>query len=472
MKTKKLFFWGRMFAALFFLFNPNVNLIDIFPDAIGYLLLMVSIRNAGNIFPHFDEAYKGFLRLFWLSLAKLPALFVMFSIVGANSYERSIISVFSLIFAVLEIIFAIPAFRALAEGFIHMGEREGLTPMLKAGAGIEAVSIVTLIFLLTKSILSFVPELSLISVFETLGSLEPGAINPARFYPIFAAVGALIVFAVGAVWFGVSASYVLSLGANKSVRAFCKEREALCKDEILLSIKKHTQSLGIYLFLAALLFAFDITLDDKNYLPDAVSGLLFFASLFMLRRESKFTLPGMITAVVYTVNAFITEQAQALFLSKYNYADVAHRPETAGKAYVWVEISTVLEAILLIAVIVLICLSFRDYINKNVLPHMHRNNADITATVRKELCAKLNRFTAFGVLGALYHAVEVFLLTLTDRHVITAEEANEFYEEGHVLYTSSFSYSWIVSIVITALWVCLGIYFLYSLREETKEPEE
>ena len=203
MTKKKLFFWGYMIAAFVFLFNPNANLIDVLPDAVGYLFLMLAIRNAQDVFPRFDEAYRSFSKVFWVALAKIPALFIMLRIVNLNNYERSIITVFAFGFTVLELIFALPAFRSFFAALTHLGEKEGLMPVLSAGRhkrGLDGVALWTTVLLFTKGICSFVPELSLISVFETLGPIDPGAINIARYYPFFLLFFQVIGYALGAVW--------------------------------------------------------------------------------------------------------------------------------------------------------------------------------------------------------------------------------------------------------------------------------
>ena len=42
---QKCFFWGRLLLALVFLFNPNINMVDILPDFIAYFIIF-SLQNA------------------------------------------------------------------------------------------------------------------------------------------------------------------------------------------------------------------------------------------------------------------------------------------------------------------------------------------------------------------------------------------------------------------------------------------
>ena len=70
--------FGMLGAGLFFLFNPNINIIDVLPDAVGYFLILVSIGKLCDLCPELEDARSAFIRMFWISLAKLPALLLMF----------------------------------------------------------------------------------------------------------------------------------------------------------------------------------------------------------------------------------------------------------------------------------------------------------------------------------------------------------------------------------------------------------
>ncbi len=474
MTKKKLFFWGKLICAFVFLFNPNLNLIDILPDAIGYLFLMLAIRNATDIFPHFDEAYRGFSRLFWISLAKFPAFYIMLRVVSINNYERSMVTVFALSFAVLEILFAIPAFRDFFAAFSHVGEKNGLMPFLAAGkskGGISGLSTATYIFLGIKATLSFLPEISLLSVFETLGSVEIGAVNPARFYPIYLAVAFLIGTVAGIIWLYYVISYFNDVRKSDIVKEFLDARAEEVSLSVSVSSEKRIRKCALYLIIAALLCAFDVILDDKNYLPDILSALFFLLSFLLLYKESRFARFGILASFAYSVFALLAQVTERNFFFRFSYTDVAYKSDAAA-SYLWVEIWAVLEALSLIALLALLYLVLKDFTAVLLNGAIKEKNAPLEGQVHKELILKLKAFSLFGVISAVWPALETFLLTLTERHVVTAEEANEFFAEGHVLYYPVFGGSWFLGFVLTAAWAVLGIYFIFSLRDETRSFED
>ena len=470
---QKCFSWGKVILAAFFLFNPPINLIDILPDFVGYLLLLVAIKNATVVFPHFDEAYRGFEKMFWITLLKLPALLVMLSVIRLNSSERAMITVFALAFAVLEFIFALSAFRSFFAALTHLGGREGLLPVLKAGRhrrGIDGVFLWTMTLLFTKGFCSFVPELTLISVFETLGSLDANAVNPARYYPYLLVLLQFAGFILGVVWLYYTVTYFRDLKNSKVMRAFSKERATLYNDVFEENSVKRVQRTALFVLTVALLFAFDITLDQKNYLPDVLSAAVFFGLFMLLRKSSRFSLCGAGCALLYGGNSVTAALFQKAFLSEYTYTDVARRPEAAS-AYLPTKVFGILEALSLIALCLLLFFVLRDFIRKNVGATFDESNRALALSLQKELTIKAAILSALGSLSAIFFAAEKFLLTLVERHVITDAEANQYYTEGTVIYIPVFGGSWMLGLIFTALWVCYGIYFISSLRSELYAEE-
>ena len=81
--------FGMIVAAIVLLCNPNINLFDIMPDFIAYLLLSISLTYAGAANPYLSQAREGFKQLMWLNLSKFPALILMMMIRGGDSSQKS-----------------------------------------------------------------------------------------------------------------------------------------------------------------------------------------------------------------------------------------------------------------------------------------------------------------------------------------------------------------------------------------------
>lgn len=475
MTKKKLFFWGYMIAAFVFLFNPNANLIDVLPDAVGYLLLMLAIRNAQDVFPRFDEAYRGFSKVFWVALAKLPALFIMLRIVGLNNYERSIITVLAFGFAVLELIFALPAFRSFFAALTHLGEKEGLMPVLAAGKsarGLSGLEKFTYVFLIAKGALSFLPELALLSVFDPLEAGEANPFNPARFYPLFLLVALFAGVVLGIIWLFYAVGYVKDLKKSTVLKEFLEEKAETLSPSLKTASLKRVRLCAMYLILAALVLAFDPVLDGKNFLPDVFSGLALSLSMLLLLRESRFSRAGAVTALVYAGLTVLHNAVEAGFLAEYTVIDV-HRKSEAASAYFGVTLTSALEGLALCALCVLLFCVLRDLsavlLTENA---KERGREGYDERVFSSLLKPMRLMLILGTVSAVWPTVETCLLTLSERHVVTAEEANQYYSEGQVLYYSVFGGSWMVGFCLTAAWVIAGFYFIHTLREETRGLED
>ena len=121
-KKLKLGYW---IAAAVLFCNPLFNLIDILPDFIGCALMLASLARIRDLSEHVASARKRFLILFWVSLSKIPAFVWMFSIFSSHPTERTIMLLFTFVYAVAESILFALSFRDLFEGLVYLGERHG-----------------------------------------------------------------------------------------------------------------------------------------------------------------------------------------------------------------------------------------------------------------------------------------------------------------------------------------------------------
>lgn len=464
MKTKPIYkrllplsliFWG-----CFFLCNPTVNLFDVLPDAIGYLLLMIALRYASDTFAHFDDALRRFRILFWVSLAKIPAIFAMAYVVGLNMDERGLIAVFALGFAAVEMLFAIPAFRALLDGFTYIGERHGVTTALTGtGGGIDRLTVYTLVFLVCKHALSFLPELVLTSTFFHNGSLEPNAINPIAFYPVLAFLGALTALVLGVVWIAKMHAYIGALRRDRGLHELLTAEYEKRQPAFLRLDERRAQKSFLLLFFLGIVFAIDPTLNNFDILPNVFSAVCFFFALWAGKSEKN--VRGI--PMLYGIAAVAYAAANGLFFASFKLTDIAYH-DAAKSAYTPVLVTSILEGVLFLATVAVLLRALRKFVLTNTGSSLRKSDTALRNEVHASLCKKTKRLGFFALIYAAMRPVCVFLLKLTDRHVITKEEANAFYTEGSVIYTSRFSYLWIVLLIAGVLLAA----YTYFLTDEIK----
>jgi len=455
-----------LFVGCVFLCNPNLNLFDLLPDAVGYGLLLLAVRRASEVFQHFDTAYCNFQRLFWINIAKVPAILVMMYITGTNAAERGLITVFALSFAVLEWIFALPAFRALFEGFTYLGEREGVLCTLRTqdGKSVDKLSLLSIAFLIVKGACSFLPELVFLSSFEYNGSLEIGAVNPKVFYPFFTAVGLIVSLVVGLIWIFALKSYFGALRRDEQMQDLLAQKASLLADELCASDEKRRRRTFFFFLSAGFVFAVDPLIGNRDLLPNAFAALAFFFAFALAENEAA-SKKGKLISLIYLALSVAENVLSASFFARFKLTDIAFRDAALGR-YIPVVGLRLLESAFFFLCVLLLMALLRQF----VLTHTGRGLRPQDLVIRNEvhatLLSRIKRLSVFSVIYALLRPISAVLMTVTTSHVVTEEEANQFYSEGETVYSSAFSWLWILLLV---LGVALAVYAFYLIKEIKSE---
>ena len=119
--NKKNIFWGAFAISFIFLFNPNIAIIDPLPDMIGYFILSLALSKIAMINETLYDAKRSFEKLIILDVGKLITIFWVFGIDAASERETSLL-LWSFVFGILEILFAIPAYIKLFDGLSSLGD--------------------------------------------------------------------------------------------------------------------------------------------------------------------------------------------------------------------------------------------------------------------------------------------------------------------------------------------------------------
>ncbi len=468
--SNRILHFGRMIAGLVFLFNPNVNMVDILPDVIGYLLLLWGVNGAAGIAPYFEDACRGFRRMVWVSLAKIPALFLVLSIIGTNAGERGLLTVFAFGFAALEIIFALPALRDLLRAFTHLGEMEGIAAALRTredGRGVaDSLHLLTILFVVARGALSFLPELSFISVFDSLTAPGVTAVHPAMFYPYYAIAAFVFGLVIGIIWLTAAVRYYKGLSTDATMQDYLERTSLARADEIRDRAQQRHISSALFFFTLGLVFSVDLIVDNVNYLPDALSAVCFLSAAILLCRvtEQRLLAP-LFVGIGYLASTVVSPLLSDRFFSEHILADIPYN-DKAKELYTAVEIATVVETALLLALLAVFFLLFRALIRGFVGIRSLSGRGGLQSALQRELTRRTLSTMLIGGFVALFHLVETFLLTLTTKYVIPPEEANEHFAAGDVVYMQVFGGSWLLTLAFSLLFLGFGAYFIYTLKGE------
>ena len=112
--------YGMFALAFVFLFNPCISIIDPLPDLIGYFFLSLALSKIAMINEILYDARRAFERLVIIDAGKIISVFWVFGINTVSERNISLL-LWSFVFGVVEIIFVVPAYLKLFEGFSMLG---------------------------------------------------------------------------------------------------------------------------------------------------------------------------------------------------------------------------------------------------------------------------------------------------------------------------------------------------------------
>ena len=367
---------GWLIFAFVMLFNPNIQLIDILPDFIGYFILAKFFEKAADAAPYFEEARASFVRLAYINLFKLPALILVRIVRSGNTLDNDIVALMALVFAAIEIIYIIPAIKNIFDALTYLGERTEAKSLLASGSLVstEALKSFTFVFAIFKCMLYSIPEF-----LKLTRSVDSGTgtsfITGSRYYP-FAVLASLVLgFIFGGIWLSRvvrlvkkiknEGKYYEALGSIASVGAY---------EEYEKKARQRARNRVFLYFVLASLFSFNLTFsnfNDINLFPSFIFGILFSSGLVGLLSHvtNKGNMRNYVLAasVLYNVTAFIGYVISFKFLDTYGYKALLDNtvPE-AHSAYKTVEIFAAIEVILYISLMVLFFIIMKKYLEENL----------------------------------------------------------------------------------------------------------
>ena len=298
--------FGAAVAAAVFLFNPDIALIDILPDFIGYLLLTLSLRFMRDLSPHFENAWKKFRLLTVVTIAKFIALFwVMGGL--TNALEKpTMLLLLSFVFSILELIWGIPAWFSFTEGLIiHAQTSGGEYPLIEKGAKSyrpgKNVSIsfrnTTVFFMIAKAFFANISEFSALSEH----SYDDKAFNWYRFIGLYRVFSIAIGAVIGIIWLVCALRFLRGVVRDEKLIASARAKyETTVLPNTGLFIRRDIFFL-LCIICAAAFTSADFYVDNVNFIPDTLTAILFGWAFVKLKPYYEKYKLGLAISAVYGV---------------------------------------------------------------------------------------------------------------------------------------------------------------------------
>ena len=260
-----------------FLFNPTYGLIDVLPDFIGVVLILIGMSKTADLNSHISAAYGKMKCAAFVAFGKLVCLLLM------GVLDSTMMITLTLAAGVLECVFLIPAFAEYFEGLGAL-ETGKVKVDEKVSSSIKALSA---IFFVVRATAAVVPDAAAMIYETSAGAVKANAITPERLR------GALLILffaaslVLGVFWL----VYVFKfINPARKDEAFVSELSARYKAEVLDNGELMlSRRVGRFCLLASLSVLPLITLrvDHVFFLPEFAFGILMLAANLITEKYAK-----------------------------------------------------------------------------------------------------------------------------------------------------------------------------------------
>lgn len=389
-KTKKNLGMGTITLALIFLFNPNVTVVDVLPDFIGYALLCAGLGQLGDVHESIGGAVSVFRKMILVDAAKLISILWIFGMTVPAERSSSIL-LWTFVFGILEMILLIPAYKKLFHGITELGYFYPNTSIFNEKKT-DQIQRLTVTFVCVKAILSFLPEFADLSQGEYDETAVASFTNLYRFVGLLRALAFVPVLVVGIVWLCRSIRYFASLRRDTSLMESLQSRyDERVRPKVGLFVERRFR-MSFALLMIALVLTLDLRIDSQNMLPDFLAAIAF-AVLFLQMSQTPLRWGWLGAVLPYLALSAFASGAENYFFAHYRYG-LLIKNDTALLAYVIVVVANALKGIAFLAVIALLLRRLSRIITEHtgyvVGREYHNNNeekmiADLHADLKRDL---------------------------------------------------------------------------------------
>ena len=354
MKTaeKKQISWGLFAIAFVFLFNPNIAIIDPLPDFFGYIILGIALAKLAMLNEHIYEAKRAFERMIIVDIGKIVAIMWVFGIDAVSEQNTSLL-LWSFVFGVLEILFAIPAYVKLFEGLSTLGNFHSNfsihgTSKKSQKSYTQKIKSFCIFFVVFKAVLTCLPELS---VLGTVSYDETSSFSFLyRYIGVMRGFCFIPVLIVGIVWLVFAIKYFLRIKSDVEFVSELNEEysnKRLTKAGMfaIRDVKIATLFFGL-----ASVLTLDFTFENVNILPDILVVAALAISLFYFSKVAKIKKKLVIAFLVsYSVVTVFKEWLRFYFFDNFYYNAINKNSE-AFYIYITIVATVAIEGVLLVIV--------------------------------------------------------------------------------------------------------------------------
>ncbi len=308
---KKRLGYGYFIAAVIFIFNPCVNIVDVLPDFFGYLFLLKGLEKWADLCPNIADATEGLGRLRWFMLLKLPVILLI-----PLFRDDTFVLLMTFSFVLIELIYAIPAAGRIFDGLEYFGTRFDGKSIF---TGLKDLRLLTNIFLFAKSALCLLPEFTSLSNYEYSGYITTvPQFDLSRYKNLFVLAGVLLSLLIGILWLINVIPYINRISNDTPLLTrILHDYDLEITENVGIGIRR-TLHTSVAFFIAGFVFFLNIWLDGVNVIPTFIGALFLLSALLKLKKVNLVSPISIASAVVFSLISAASFAVSLTFSLKYD----------------------------------------------------------------------------------------------------------------------------------------------------------
>ncbi len=340
--------FGILSLAFIFLFNANINVIDIIPDIIGYCIIVFALFRLADLNEDIAESQKYFKYMIEVELAKLIAILWAFGLSQSDERETGILLI-SFVFAVIDSILLFIAFNKLFSGLISLGYRHENSAVLGSKKKNEKnytdkIRRFTLFFIIFKPLMALLPEFSNLTSYEY--DETSSLISLYDYIGLLRTMSFIVVSIVGIFWLFAIMKYFSRVRRDE---LYCKSLEREYVKSVIprkgIFIKRNL-SMVFFVLSTAAFFMIDFKLDCVNIIPDFIGAIYFLIGFCIAFKNLSINKSFFkIFAGLYILTSLLASIFEFRFFSRYSYVAI-YRNEDVYNLYITMTAFSALNIIL------------------------------------------------------------------------------------------------------------------------------
>ncbi|MGI6716969.1 MAG: hypothetical protein ACOX3X_07255 [Eubacteriales bacterium] len=309
-KGKRMLNFPLVVIGFVFLANPYIDMLDILPDFIGYLLVAFGLSAMAKLD---DRLYLASQKLVYLAILSALRLicFARFA-----SYDSSMTLLMTFSFGVAEVLLVLACFTDFFGGIEYLLQRyEGYDALSQ----LSNIKFLTLVFYITKIILCVLPNTVALLEVEAMTDISASPIlNEIVGYKVYAVIlFFLIVLILGIWWIREIYKYFKTIKKDKNFISSISEVYAKDFSVVKKSNNLNAFRLSFILTAIGMVFLFDIFVNKIDIFPDIVAIILIWEGVWLTNRQKA------ISISLPFVLALVFQAALAVLIKLYQNFDIA-----------------------------------------------------------------------------------------------------------------------------------------------------